>query len=410
LQEVIEGPLHEVGIEVSPLLTQTILNEFSDDPDRLALLQHTLNRTFHEYRKDNYGEVNVQHYYSIGGIADALERHAESLYSSLSFRERRAAERVFRCLTQIEYGRSLRRPMRMAAISQIAGANDREMMAAVRAVIELYAARENSLLICWSPNLTEDSVVDISHEVLITKWTRLKKWAEAEAEAVRLYRAAAQDARDDGGGQARWRGGRLSEALELLALGTWTEAWASARAEALSFATVRSFIDRQRQEGEKERKATEPETNFYSCFISYSSRDEEFAQLLCRDLEKHGVRCWFAPHNIEGGKKLYDQIDQAIRTCDRLLLVLSRHSLNSEWVRTEIAHARKKELEEGRHVLFPIRLVSFESLREWKYFDADIGKDSAREIREYFIPDFSTWVDPEAYERALQRLVGSLRK
>jgi hypothetical protein len=61
-------------------------------------------------------------------------------------------------------------------------------------------------------------------------------------------------------------------------------------------------------------------------------------------------------------------------------------------------------------VLFPIRLVSFESLREWKYFDADIGKDSAREIREYFIPDFSTWVDPEAYERALQRLVSSLRK
>ena len=288
--------------------------------------------------------MELQHYHSTGGMAHALERHAESLFSSLSFQEQRAAERVFRCLTQIEYGRRLRRPMKMALISQIVGANDQEMMAAVRAVIELYAARENSLLICWSSDLTEDSVVDISHEVLITKWTRLKKWTEAEAEAVRLYRAAAQDARDDGGGQARWRGGRLSEALELLALDTWTEAWASAHANASSFETVRSFIDRQQQEWEKERRAIMLETDFYSCFISYSSRDEEFAQFLCRDLEKHGIHYWFAPHNIEGGKKLHDQIDQAIRTYDRLLLVLSGYSLNSEWVRTEIAHARKKEL------------------------------------------------------------------
>jgi hypothetical protein len=58
-------------------------------------------------------------------------------------------------------------------------------------------------------------------------------------------------------------------------------------------------------------------------------------------------------------------------------------------VKTEIAKARKRELKEKRHVLFPIRLASFEAIRDWECFDADAGKDSAKEIREYFIPDFS---------------------
>src|SRR4051794_25977363 len=34
---------------------------------------------------------------------------------------------------------------------------------------------------------------------------------------------------------------------------------------------------------------------FYSCFISYSSRDEKFADRLHADLQAKGVRCWFAP-------------------------------------------------------------------------------------------------------------------
>jgi hypothetical protein len=45
-------------------------------------------------------------------------------------------------------------------------------------------------------------------------------------------------------------------------------------------------------------------------------------------------------------------------------------------------------------------LASFESLREWACFDADSGKDSAREIREYFIPDFSDRKNYDNYQRA----------
>ena len=81
----------------------------------------------------------------------------------------------------------------------------------------------------------------------------------------------------------------------------------------------------------------------------------------------------------------------------------------SEWVKTELANARAKEYEQKRQVLFPIALIPFDEIRKWKAFDADIGKDSAREVREYFIPDFSKWKAEKAYRPAFERLLKELR-
>jgi hypothetical protein len=60
-------------------------------------------------------------------------------------------------------------------------------------------------------------------------------------------------------------------------------------------------------------------------------------------------------------------------------------------------------------MLFPISLAPYNSIKEWKAFDADTGKYSAREIREYFIPDFSNWKDHDCYQQAFQRLLRDLR-
>jgi TIR domain-containing protein/pentapeptide repeat protein len=148
---------------------------------------------------------------------------------------------------------------------------------------------------------------------------------------------------------------------------------------------------------------------FYSLFISYSTKDQEFAKRLHSDLQANGVRCWYAPEDLPGGKKIHEEIDTAIRMHDKLLLILSEHSMRSEWVKTEISKARKREIKEGRQVLFPIRLCSIEELRDWECFDADTGKDSAREIREYFIPDFSNWKDHDTYKMAFDRLLKDLQ-
>lgn len=47
------------------------------------------------------------------------------------------------------------------------------------------------------------------------------------------------------------------------------------------------------------RKAIE----YYSCFISYSSKDDVFAKRLYADLQSHNIRCWFAPEDLKIGEK-----------------------------------------------------------------------------------------------------------
>jgi hypothetical protein len=148
---------------------------------------------------------------------------------------------------------------------------------------------------------------------------------------------------------------------------------------------------------------------FYSCFISYSSKDEGFAKRLHGKMRDVHLRVWFAPEDMKGGNLLIQQIETAIRVYDKLLIVLSKASLESEWVITELRNARASERDTGKRKLFPVRLVDFETLRSWKCFDADSGKDLAIELREYFIPDFSNWKDHDQFEVAFARLLKDLR-
>ncbi len=137
-----------------------------------------------------------------------------------------------------------------------------------------------------------------------------------------------------------------------------------------------------------------------SCFISYSSRDQEFANRLYADLQANGVRCWFAPEDLKIGDRFRDRIDESIRLHDKLLLVLSENSIQSAWVRTEVEAAFERENRENRSVLFPIRLddTVMHAGGSWA---ADIR-------RTRHIGDFSRWKDHDAYQAAFQRLLRDL--
>src|SRR6266481_2327241 len=83
---------------------------------------------------------------------------------------------------------------------------------------------------------------------------------------------------------------------------------------------------------------------YYSCFISYSSQDQEFADRLYADLQAKGVRCWLATEDLKIGDKFRQRIDDAIRLHDKLLLVLSETSVRSTWVESEVETAFEKEI------------------------------------------------------------------
>ncbi len=147
---------------------------------------------------------------------------------------------------------------------------------------------------------------------------------------------------------------------------------------------------------------------YHPCFICHSTRDQALVERLYADLRARGVCCWLAPGDKEGDDRFYDQIYHAVRVHDKLLLVLSEHSIGSEWLTAELRWARWVKAHDRRRKLFPIRLVEGNVLEAWKCFD-DEGWDLAAEVRRHFIPDFSTWEEPDAYQRAFDRLLDELK-
>jgi hypothetical protein len=140
---------------------------------------------------------------------------------------------------------------------------------------------------------------------------------------------------------------------------------------------------------------------FYSCFISYSTKNQAFADRLYADLRQKGVRCWLATEDLKIGDKFRTRINDAIRLHDKLVVVLSEQSVKSTWVEEEVEAAFEKERANGGTVLFPIRLD--DAVMEWN----EAWAASVRRIRH--IGDFRRWKDHDEYAKSLDRLFRDLR-
>jgi len=138
----------------------------------------------------------------------------------------------------------------------------------------------------------------------------------------------------------------------------------------------------------------------YSCFISYNSHDREFAERICNDLQEVGIHCWLDSKDLRVGDHIEVQINRVIQHIDKVLLILSEASVNSEWVRREIDVALKRESQVNKTILFPIRIDDTVMNAE--------DKLSISLVNSKHIGDFTEWTVPEAYRRAFSRLVKDL--
>jgi hypothetical protein len=190
------------------------------------------------------------------------------------------------------------------------------------------------------------------------------------------------------------RRGRLEELIKLLQVNrphvVWTGTDATGR-EAIS--SVEQSITEQTFETSKNQ--------YHSCFISYSSQDSAFAEKLYSDLKAAGVTCWFAPEDLPIGAKTRPALDTAVLAQNKLLLILSQSSVASDWVEQEVETAFAKERQTGVLVLFPIRLddAVFALQAGW----------AAHIKRTRNIGDFRNWLDEQAYQKVLQRILRDLK-
>ena len=136
-------------------------------------------------------------------------------------------------------------------------------------------------------------------------------------------------------------------------------------------------------------------------YISYSSSDDKFVDALEPKLIEKGIRFWRDKREMASGN-IEKQIDRGLRLNDIVLLVLSEHSLKSDWVEMEIESARQKEKEADRDVLCPVTLdKNWEEKCDWP------GR-LLNQIKKYHILDFSNWQDPVAFESQFGKLLKGL--
>ena len=210
----ITGPAAMIGGKVENALVNRILNDMGPDPDQLPLFQHALMRmwTMASLHTDTI-HLTLADYQQLGGIQNALSLHADAMFKDLTPEQQHIAHILFRTLTDSASDRpDTRRPARIQETAHITKCDWHD----VAKVVDRFRRVECSFLM--PPHdipLTENSVIDISHESLIRQWHMLQQWARQEKnDAVTYMRLEDAAIRWQEGTSELLRGRDLDSALE----------------------------------------------------------------------------------------------------------------------------------------------------------------------------------------------------
>ncbi len=103
-------------------------------------------------------------------------------------------------------------------------------------------------------------------------------------------------------------------------------------------------------------------------FLSYDRDDLSRARSIASTLEQDGHVVWWDSH-IKGGAQFSEEIEQALKSADYVVVLWSAHSIRSPWVRDEAAAGR----DAGR--LVPVTLDGTEPPLGFRQFQTiDLSK------------------------------------
>ena len=195
LRVAITGPAEAAGLHIDPALTDTILGDLRvAGGDRsagvLPLLSQAMALTW-EHREGD--RLTSRGYARAGGVSHAVQTGADRVYDALPAGHQALARDVLRSMTVASRGGGLaRRPVtRNDLYTGLPGAD----RADIDAVLDAFAAERLAVL--------DEDRAQLSHDVLLRAWPRLRGWLEEDQASWILYGQLADaadawhDSRDD---------------------------------------------------------------------------------------------------------------------------------------------------------------------------------------------------------------------
>jgi TIR domain-containing protein/conflict system STAND superfamily ATPase len=127
-----------------------------------------------------------------------------------------------------------------------------------------------------------------------------------------------------------------------------------------------------------------------------------FTETLGTTLARQSFVAVVGASDLPIGAKTWDAIDAAIRVRDKVLLILSKSAIESDWVENEVNKAFAEERRRKQVVLFPVRID--QSVMKTDEPWAALLRDQRN------IGDFRKWKDHDAYQQAFDRVLRDLKQ
>lgn len=220
LRLALEQPAAHHGVVFEAELVDTIIKDVQGQAGYLPLLQYTLDRLWEaELQKGGLQQERTLHtktYLQLGGVRGALQKHVNDIYERLQIEGKHlATQRIFLKLVEIgddaESGTDWRPVRRRANRSEFQ--DEKEQAVLAQLIDEKLVVSDRDL-----PSPTQESTVEIAHEILLTSWKTLNSWIKENRQAIALRNRLNDDVAR---WQAKktedelWTGSKLEQVLEL---------------------------------------------------------------------------------------------------------------------------------------------------------------------------------------------------
>ncbi len=216
LRLAIEQPAAHHGVVFENGLVEEIIKDVQGQPGYLPLLQYTLNLLWQTELQANSLDnrtLNISTYRNLGGVRGTLQKHVEQVYQALSKPEQLATQQIFLKLIGIggdaESETEWKPVRRRANRSEFDNQLEQKMMAQLI---------DQNLLVSNREIQSQESTIEIVHEILLTSWTMLSNWIRENRLAISIRNRLNDDVKRWQTKKAEdelWNGLKLEQVLKL---------------------------------------------------------------------------------------------------------------------------------------------------------------------------------------------------